>query len=89
MFEQYGKENVKSESLGKEKPKNGKLSGDRHLVTKVPFDERGFPIFDNIMLYETRLKGEFRGIGSKKQMKMVTKQLKADIKTGKADGAYV
>jgi len=35
--------------------KNVKLAGKRHPVTGIVFDERGFPIFDGVAEFDTRI----------------------------------
>ncbi len=46
---------VTSHTVLKPNIRNAKLAGSSHPVTGVPFDERGFPIFDKYMKYETRI----------------------------------
>lgn len=31
----------------KPRTRNGKLAGNKHPITNVPFDETGFPIFES------------------------------------------
>lgn len=46
---------VKSRTVPKPNSKNVRLAGKAHGKTGVPFDQRGFPIFDDKAVFETRL----------------------------------
>ncbi|MDG2944687.1 VENN motif pre-toxin domain-containing protein [Exercitatus varius] len=76
----YGKANVISTTVPPGNAKNVKLAGQRHPITGVPFDEKGFPIFDDIAKYDTKLDVvEFKNISYQEQMKMATKQLYQEL----------
>lgn len=60
-----------------------KLAGKKHPVTNVPFDNKGFPIFDKFSTYETRLDiSDFRNASYKEQMKMASRDLANAINKG-------
>ena len=49
-------------------------------VTGVVFDERGFPIFDNIAKYDTRFTGtDFKNASYQTQMRMATRDLRSQL----------
>lgn len=59
---------------------NVRLAGDRHPETRVVFDQRGFPIFDPFVSYDTRISSEeFRNASHRQQMKMATRDLRTQI----------
>ncbi|WP_143531440.1 HNH endonuclease, partial [Rodentibacter trehalosifermentans] len=79
----YGKGNVKSTTVPPDSVHNVKLAGKKHPVTGVPFDNKGFPIFDKFSAYETRLDiSEFRNASYTKQMEMATEDLARAIDNG-------
>ncbi|WP_303013700.1 HNH endonuclease, partial [Rodentibacter pneumotropicus] len=79
----YGKGNVKSTTVPPDSAKNVKLAGKKHPVTGVPFDNKGFPIFDKYSAFDTRVNIEkFRGLSYKEQMKEATKDLAQAIRKG-------
>ncbi len=79
----YGKGNVISTTVPPGNAKNVKLAGQRHPITGVPFDEKGFPIFDKFAAYDTRLDTtNFKNISYTEQMKMATKDLANSIEKG-------
>jgi len=56
--------------------KNAKLAGKRHPVTGIVFDERGFSIFDDVAVFETRLPDEATAIVDRDvHMRAATRQL--------------
>lgn len=62
-----------------------KLAGTRHTETGIVFDQRGFPIYDDVAKVETRITGDLRSMSSDMHKRMATKQLRADIESGKVD----
>ena len=65
---------------------NVKLAGKRHPTTGIVFDRRGYPIFDNIMVFETRLPKKVSSVKERKShMKAATKDLRSQIQAGKVD----
>lgn len=72
----YGKANIVSKTVPPMSMPNVKLAGKKHPVTGVPFDVKGFPIFDNIAKYDTRLNiNQFRASSYNEQMRMATRDL--------------
>ncbi|WP_410679362.1 HNH endonuclease [Avibacterium paragallinarum] len=82
LTRKYG-ENVKSTTVPPSNAKNVNLAGKIHPITGVPFDNKGFPIFDKYAAYDTRLDiSSFRNKSYTKQMGMATKDLANSIKKG-------
>ncbi|MBF0786247.1 hypothetical protein E4T80_12310 [Muribacter muris] len=85
---QYGKDLVTSKTVPPSNAKNVKLAGKKHSVSGVPFDTKGFPIFDDIAQYDTRLNiSIFSNLSYKDQMKMATKDLENSIRNGSVNKA--
>ena len=53
---------------------------------RINFDERGFPIFDKHVKYETRISGNLSEMSMDAHMRAATRQLRADIETGVVQG---
>jgi filamentous hemagglutinin len=51
----YGRDNVVSTTVPPIDGRNVHLAGQRHPVTGVVFDNKGFPIFDDMTAFDTRL----------------------------------
>ncbi|MFY1052078.1 HNH endonuclease [Ectopseudomonas khazarica] len=59
------------------------LAGQRHPVTGVVFDNRGFPIFDDVAAFDTRISIDaFKSASYEGQMKLATKDLLGAIQQG-------
>lgn len=72
----YGKTNIISKTVPSMSMSNVKLAGKRHPETGIPFDVKGFPIFDDIAKYDTRLNiNQFRASSYNEQMRMATRDL--------------
>ncbi|OOF47808.1 hypothetical protein BKK54_11355 [Rodentibacter genomosp. 1] len=83
---QYGKGVVTSTTVPPSNAKNVKLAGQRHPKTGVPFDNKGFPIFDQFTAYDTRIDiSRFKNASYTEQMKMATKDLADAIERGHVD----
>jgi len=67
---------VKAHTLAGKSAPNAKLANTIHPETGVPFDSRGFPIFDKHVVYETRISGNLAVESSATHMRKATKQLK-------------
>lgn len=79
----YGAGNVVSTTVPPAYGKNVRLAGRTHPVTGVTFDSRGFPIFDDVAAYDTRLPTEpFRRAGFTGQMRLATQDLRRAIENG-------
>ncbi|WP_324682398.1 VENN motif pre-toxin domain-containing protein [Bibersteinia trehalosi] len=76
LEKEFGKENVISTTITPAGTRNVDLANKRHSKTGVPFDSKGYPIFDDIAKYDTRLDiKSFRSATYPEQMEMATKQL--------------
>jgi hypothetical protein len=73
---------VTSTTLPPTSAKNVKLAGQRHPETGIVFDQRGFPIFDDVMKAEVKIAGNLSEMTSKAHQKAATKQLKHEIEFG-------
>ena len=79
----YGKNNVVSTTIPPNNAKNVKLAGKEHPKTGVPFDDKGYAIFDNFSVYDTRLNiSDFREASYIEQMRMATRDLANAIDKG-------
>ncbi len=82
----YGTGNVESTTVPRPNDKNVKLSGKQHPETDVVFDNRGYPIFDAIAIYDTRLPdAEFDNASYRAQTQKASQDLKDAIKRGEID----
>ncbi|HGO5857513.1 TPA: HNH endonuclease, partial [Mannheimia haemolytica] len=80
LEKEFGKENVVSTTIAASGIRNTNLAGKKHPKTGVPFDSKGYPIFDDIAKYDTRLDiKSFRSATYPEQMEMATKQLYKDL----------
>lgn len=78
-----GADNVSSTTVPPLNAKNVKLAGQRHPVTGIVFDNKGFPIFDDIAAYDTRLNIDgFRSASYTRQMQMASEDLAQAIRKG-------
>ena len=72
----------------KRSDKGAKLAGQRHPTTGIPFDERGFPIFDDVARFDTRLPSTVSGVAdSDLHMETATRQLREAIQRGQVSEA--
>lgn len=91
----YGKENVTSTTVPPPNSPNVKLAGKHKDIilkdgtkTQSVFDKKGFPIFDDVAKYDTRLPNEaFHAASYKGQMKMASRELSDQIKNGKINSS--
>ena len=61
-----------------------KYAGRKHPDSNVVFDHKGFPIFDDIAKYDTRLdQNAFYATDRIGQMRMATRDLREQINSGK------
>ncbi|MFD3428478.1 HNH endonuclease [Nocardia fluminea] len=83
-----GSGNVSSNTIAEAGGKMVHMAGKRHPVTSVPYDERGFPIFDEFAVYDTRLpSAAFYSVEYRQQMKMASRDLYAAIQRGEVDAS--
>ncbi|KAB5627132.1 filamentous hemagglutinin N-terminal domain-containing protein [Pseudomonas putida] len=79
----YGRDNVLSTTVPPVDGRNVHLAGQRHPVTGVVFDNRGFPIFDDVTAFDTRISIDaFKSASYEGQMKLATKDLLGAIQQG-------
>ncbi|MEW8229303.1 MAG: HNH endonuclease [Candidatus Thiodiazotropha endolucinida] len=79
----HGTGNVSSTTIPPVNVKNVKLAGQRHPVTGIVFDNKGYPVFDDVAAFDTRLSvNPFRNAGYTGQMRMATNDLAAAIQRG-------
>jgi len=63
--------------------KNVRLAGQRHPVTDVTFDIRGFPVFDDIVAADVRISvGQVASRNYQGQMRAATRNLREQIRSG-------
>ena len=63
---------------------NVRYAGRKHPESGVVFDRKGFPIFDDIAIYDTRLNQKaFYATNRIGQMRMATRELREQINSGK------
>lgn len=93
-LEQKYQGEVTSSTLPKSNAPNVKLAGESKvfeldgITHKVPFDFKGFPIFDKYIKYETRIPHEIAKIdNSRLHMTTATKELHQNILNGKIDAS--
>ncbi|QTD65189.1 HNH endonuclease [Acinetobacter towneri] len=83
LEEVHGTENIKSTTVPPYDAKNVKLAGERHPITGVVFDKKGYPIFDDIARYDTNLVNKgFNKLTYKEQMQAASKDLWHSIERG-------
>ncbi|WP_305729660.1 HNH endonuclease [Pseudomonas sp. PDM24] len=59
------------------------MAGQRHPVTGVVFDNRGFPIFYDVATFDTTISNDlFKAASYRQQMKLATKDLFQAIQQG-------
>lgn len=81
-YDDFYNGNVTSTTVPPYSAKNVHLAGSRHPNTGIVFDQRGFPVFDDIAQYDTRLPlDEFRSVSYASQMRMATRDLRAQLDT--------
>jgi hypothetical protein len=79
---------VDSSTVPPENGKNVALAGRVHPVTGVPFDYRGFPIFDKHVRFDTRVPPQVSGVRNRDvHMRAATKQLRDSISRGEVSAA--
>lgn len=75
----YGSDVTSSTVPPYSKP-NVRKAGQRHPETGVVFDQRGCPVFDPFVTYDTRITSdEFRKASHRQQMRMATEDLRVQI----------
>lgn len=77
---QHGRENASSTTVPPRNAKNVRLAGQNHPRTGIPFDSRGYPIFDGVAAYDTTLPvGPFRADSYTGQMRQATHDLNSQL----------
>lgn len=75
----YGADNVTSTTIPPRNAKNARLAGQSHPKTGIVYDNRGFPIFDDIAKFYTKVSPT---ASYTQQMSLATKDLKSAIQRG-------
>ena len=84
MEAKYGRGNVTSTTVPPANAPNVRYAGRKHPDSGVVFDHKGFPIFDDIAKYDTRLDQKaFYATDRIGQMRMATRDLREQINSGK------
>ena len=79
----YGRGNVTSTTVPPANAPNVRYAGRKHPDSGVVFDNKGFPIFDDIAKYDTRLDQKaFYETDRRGQMRMATRDLREQINSG-------
>ena len=79
----YGASNVTSTTIPPVRMKNVKLAGKSHPETNVPFDLKGFPIFDKYAKFDTKIEHTaFYATNYEGQMSLASKKLAEAIDNG-------
>ena len=86
----YGKDNVRSTTVPPSNKPNVKLAGKHKDImisngstVRIVYDKKGFPVFDNVAKYDTRLPiDKFRSASYRQQMRMATHDLRMKIANG-------
>ncbi|WP_261845086.1 RHS repeat-associated core domain-containing protein [Aliamphritea ceti] len=79
----FGAENVQSTTVPNASGRMVHMAGKRHPVTGVPYDSRGFPIFDDIAKYDTKIPGpDFSSLSYTQQMQAASRDLAGAIERG-------
>ncbi|MBR1479338.1 MAG: HNH endonuclease [Alphaproteobacteria bacterium] len=78
---------ISSLTLPKANANNVKLAGKKHPETEIVFDKRGFPIYDNITFFDTRICGNLPKMTREQHMKLATEELRNAIESGKISKA--
>ena len=76
---------ITSSTLPKSNAKNVKLAGTRDSKTGIVFDQKGFPIFDDVAKAEVRISGDLSHMRPDMHKRMATRQLRKEILEGKID----
>ncbi|WP_123360798.1 two-partner secretion domain-containing protein [Pseudomonas frederiksbergensis] len=90
LGEKYGAENVVSTTVPPAGMPNVKLAGLHKDIalpdgskTRVVFDNKGFPIFDDVAKFDTHINiGDFRAASYDGQLRMATRDLRTQIDSG-------
>ena len=73
---------ISSTTVPPYRAKNIHMAGERHPNTGIVYDQRGYPIFDDIAHYDTTLPtNEFYAVSYESQMRMATRDLRNTIVT--------
>lgn len=75
---------VKSSTVPDPKRPNVGRRGHPHRKTGIPYDSRGFPIFDDVAMYDTRLaRSLWHGQSRRAHMRAATRELRDAIRSGR------
>jgi filamentous hemagglutinin len=88
LVDVHGVGNVSSTTIPPVNTKNVKLAGKSYPVTGIVFDNKGYPIFDDVAAFDTRLPIEpFRNASYTDQMRMASNDLAAAIQRGEVNSS--
>ncbi|MBS0271759.1 MAG: HNH endonuclease [Proteobacteria bacterium] len=77
---------VSSTTVPQPNAKNVKFAGQRHPVSGIVFDLKGYPIFDDVAKFDTRISGDVSILKNERlHMRTATKNLRAEIIAGRID----
>lgn len=83
-FESQHPGKVSSHTVPSSKAKNVRLAGQRHPTTGIVFDQKGFPIFNDIAKFDTRIPRQYSLVKDPKgHMRAATRNLRENIQSGK------
>ncbi|MEV6068393.1 HNH endonuclease [Nocardia sp. NPDC052001] len=87
LEDRFGSANVTSTTVPEADGRMVHMAGRKHPRTGIPYDFRGFPIFDHVAPFDTRLPlAPFRAESYAGQMRMASRDLSAAIVRGELDG---
>lgn len=79
-YEDFYSGDVTSTTVPPYSAPNVRLAGQRHPETGIVYDQRGFPIFDDVASYDTRFPSDqFRATDYRGQMRIATRDLRDQL----------
>jgi hypothetical protein len=77
---------ISSSTLPRGTEKNVALAGTRHPVSGIVFDQKGFPIFDDVAVYDTKLARQYSSAENiAAHMRAATRDLREAIQRGEVN----
>lgn len=88
LEEAHGSSSVTSTTVAEAGGRMIHMAAKRHPITNVPYDNRGFPIFDRYAEYDTRFPARvFDSASYSQQLKMASRDLYAAIQRGEVNSS--
>lgn len=88
LEDKYGAQNVTSTTVPKSNDPNVKLAGERNPKGDVVFDNKGFPIFDDIAVYDTKIPADkFNSMSYIEQMRDASRDLSRAMDRGEVSAS--